>query len=69
MGWFITVPMSEPLISSPVVAERLNVSVDDLYHLVRSHGLPAIRIGKRRLRFRWSEVEAWLAGNRVGVAP
>ncbi|MGH3412182.1 MAG: helix-turn-helix transcriptional regulator [Marmoricola sp.] len=51
----------EPLLSTTELAERLQVSVQTLYDL-RSHGRGprGFRVG-RELRFRVSEVRAWLA--------
>lgn len=51
----------EPLLSTTELAERLQVSVQTLYDL-RSHGRGprGFRVG-RELRFRASEIRAWLA--------
>lgn len=50
----------EPLLSTTELAERLHVSVQTLYDL-RSHGRGprGFRVG-RELRFRASEIHAWL---------
>lgn len=48
------------LASSAEVSEHLRVPVQTLYNWrVRGLGPRAIRVGKH-LRYRWSDVEAWL---------
>jgi excisionase family DNA binding protein len=49
----------EPWITIQDVAEKTGRSVGTLYRDVQQHGLPCIR-GGRRLKFKLSEVEAWL---------
>ncbi|KRA31065.1 MULTISPECIES: helix-turn-helix transcriptional regulator [unclassified Nocardioides] len=51
----------EPVLTLSELADRLHVSVQTLYDL-RSHGRGprGFRVG-RELRFRASEIEAWLA--------
>jgi excisionase family DNA binding protein len=46
------------------VATHLGVARDTVYRWVESRGLPARRVG-RLLRFRLSEVDAWVAGKRT----
>lgn len=43
------------------VAERLQIPVWSVYELVKHHGLPALRIGGKRLRFRLRDLESWEA--------
>ena len=43
------------------VAERLGVSLGEIYKLAARGEIPHIRLG-RRLRFRGDEIEAWLDG-------
>jgi excisionase family DNA binding protein len=57
------------------VAEELNVSVSQVYHMVRSGELPAIKIGGRGqwrverakleeyIRLKYDETAAWVADN------
>jgi len=57
------------------VAEELNVSVSQVYHMVRSGELPAIKIGGRGqwrverakleeyIRLKYDETAAWVAEN------
>lgn len=50
----------KPLASPEQVSEFLGVSIQTLYKWrLRSEGPTAIPVGKY-LRYRWSEVEAWL---------
>jgi excisionase family DNA binding protein len=56
----------EPLLTKEDVAERLKVNPSTIYELTRRRtqvGLPYYKVGKY-IRFRWSEVEAWLNGCR-----
>jgi len=48
------------LVKTKFVAALLGVHPHDVYQLVRTGGLPAIRVGARRLRFDLDAVEAWL---------
>ncbi len=60
------------VLTTAQVLELLQIGRTKLWELVRSGGLPAYRIGEGRngaLRFRRSEVLAWLDGNRVGAVP
>ena len=57
----------EPLLTAQQLAERLNVPATWVSEQTRSRAkarskstLPCIRLGKY-VRFRWSEVSAWLA--------
>lgn len=57
--------MFDPLIGTHVVAQRLGVKRSDIYEWLHSSmPLPAYRVGKTALRFRWSEVTAWLDARR-----
>jgi excisionase family DNA binding protein len=42
------------------LADRLNVSRAFVYVLITEHGLPRVKLG-RAVRFRWEEIEGWLA--------
>jgi predicted DNA-binding transcriptional regulator AlpA len=58
--------------TTPEVAAHLQVPVKTLYAWKgRQVGPPAVRVGKH-LRYRWSDVEAWLDqqtdGPRLGAA-
>lgn len=52
--------MMETLLTASEVAALLRVHQNDVYTLVKSGELRAIRVGKRRLRFSPSAVAAWL---------
>jgi excisionase family DNA binding protein len=54
----------DPLLDVPQVAELLGVRASMIYDKWRSWELPAVRFGKL-LRFRRSEVEAWIDQQRV----
>jgi len=54
----------EPILTVEQVSERLQLKPSTVYELTRrrnKHPLPVLRAGKF-LRFRWSQIEAWLAG-------
>lgn len=67
--------MSDRFLQLADVAEELNVSVSQVYHMVRSGELPAIKVGGRgqwrveRLRLeeyierKYAETAAWVADN------
>ena len=58
----VSIPSWEPILTIEQVAERLQLSPSTVYELTRRrsrHPLPVLRAGKF-LRFRWSQIEAWL---------
>jgi len=55
----------EPLMNANEAAGLLRVPRSTLYELVRSRGLPHIRVG-RALRFTRADLEIWLAANSYG---
>lgn len=58
----VSIPSWEPILTIQQVAERLQLSPSTVYELTRRrsrHPLPVLRAGKF-LRFRWSQIEAWL---------
>jgi excisionase family DNA binding protein len=56
----------EPLVDAHAVAEHLGVPVSWVYESARNGGIPHYRLGKY-VRFKISEVDAWLAEcRRVG---
>jgi excisionase family DNA binding protein len=57
--------VTEPLLTAAAVAERIAFSPATVVDWAEAGKLPGFRIGGR-LRFRWSEVEAWLEGQRFG---
>lgn len=53
--------MSDPLLTTRAVAAYLGLSPETILRRYRSGELPGIRLASNCLRFRESEVEAWLA--------
>jgi predicted DNA-binding transcriptional regulator AlpA len=49
----------EPLLSRESLAERLECSVDSVDRM-RKAGMPAVRWGRKFVRFRYSDVVRWL---------
>lgn len=47
------------------VAEMLGLAVGSVYHLVSQKRIPFIRLSGRCLRFRRSDIEAWIAVKAV----
>src|SRR5665809_20383 len=60
--------LSEPLLDAGQAARLLRVPRSTLYELVRSRGLPHVRVGERGLRFTRSGLAAWVSENTYGVA-
>jgi excisionase family DNA binding protein len=58
---------SDPLLTADEAARLLRVPRSTLYELVRSRGLPHIRIGERGLRFTRSDLDEWIAENTYGT--
>jgi excisionase family DNA binding protein len=59
-------PLQEPLLDAEEAAELLNVPRATLYELVRSRGLPYVRIGERGLRFTREGLGGWVEDNSFG---
>lgn len=55
------------LLTAAEVAERLGVPETWVYRAARSGKLPSVKLG-HYVRFRWSDVEAWLE-RETGRAP
>jgi excisionase family DNA binding protein len=55
-------PLSEPLLTAKDAAKLLSVPRSTLYELVRSRGLPHIRVG-RALRFTRKNLGRWVEEN------
>jgi len=55
--------LAEPLLDAYEAAELLHVPRSTLYELVRSRGLPHVRIGERGLRFTRAGLEEWIGRN------
>ena len=59
--------LAEPLLDAAEAAKLLRVPRSTLYELVRSRGLPHVRIGDRGLRFTRSGLQTWIAENTYGT--
>ncbi len=55
--------LSEPLLDANQAARLLHVPRSTLYELVRSRGLPHVRIGRRGLRFTREDLARWVGEN------
>ena len=55
-----------PLLDASEAAELLHVPRSTVYELVRSRGLPHVRIGERRLRFTRGGLEEWVSSHTYG---
>jgi len=58
--------LADPLLDANEAAKLLHVPRSTLYELVRSRGLPHVRIGDRGLRFTRSDLEDWVTQNTFG---
>lgn len=58
--------LSEPLLDANEAARLLRVPRSTLYELVRSRGLPYVRIGRRGLRFTRADLARWIGENSYG---
>lgn len=57
----------EPLLDAREAAKLLHVPRSTLYELVRSRGLPHVKIGRRGLRFTRADLAQWVGQNSVGA--
>lgn len=57
--------LTEPLLDANEAARLLHVPRSTLYELVRSRGLPHVRVG-RGLRFTREDLSAWITDNSYG---
>jgi excisionase family DNA binding protein len=55
--------LAEPLLNAAEAARLLHVPRSTLYELVRSRGLPHVRIGRRGLRFTRTDLARWVEEN------
>lgn len=60
-------PLAEPLLDANEAARLLRVPRSTLYELVRSRGLPHVRVG-RTLRFTRRGLAGWISANTHGQA-
>ena len=59
--------LTESLMTADEAARLLHVPRSTLYELVRSRGLPHVRIGDRGLRFTRSDLESWVSEHTYGT--
>jgi excisionase family DNA binding protein len=57
--------MDETFLTTTEVIEYLQVNLRTVYRLLKAGELPGVRVG-RQWRFRKSDVDAWLEGQRTG---
>jgi excisionase family DNA binding protein len=57
--------LAEPLLDANEAARLLHVPRSTLYELVRSRGLPHVRIGDRGLRFTRPDLARWVSEKSV----
>jgi len=56
----------EPLLESNVIADLLGTTPQNLAQLrYRGTGPKFIKLGHRAVRYRWSDVEAWIESNTL----
>jgi excisionase family DNA binding protein len=60
--------LSEELLTPEDVCRLLKIKRSYLYDLTHRNRIPHLKLG-RHLRFRRSDLEAWLAGKRIEAAP
>lgn len=58
--------LHEPLLDANEAARLLRIPRSTVYELVRSRGLPHVRIGDRGLRFTRPDLARWVAENSHG---
>ena len=57
----------EKLLTAKQAAEILGLSYPQVYRLAKSHALPCVRVGPRRLRFDPPQLRAWLNQGGTGI--
>jgi hypothetical protein len=55
----------EPKVSGAEIRRHLHINSDRTLHRWRADGMPHYRYGPKLLRYRLSEVEAWLSNRKV----
>jgi len=58
---------STPIITSDEIESDYKISKRELVPLIKAHKIPVIRINKRVLRFRRSDVEQFIAAQTIGA--
>ncbi|WP_353685423.1 helix-turn-helix domain-containing protein [Thermodesulfovibrio sp. 3462-1] len=57
--------MEEKLLTSQEVAEILGITMHRLYTWTAQGKIPVIKISRKMIRFRWSDIEQWLQEKTV----
>jgi excisionase family DNA binding protein len=52
---------SDALLTVHDVAELLGLSVGSVYHLISQKRIPVVKLSSRCVRFRRSDIDAWIA--------
>lgn len=60
---------TSPLMTPPQLAELLGVSVQQVYRMSHEGQLPKVKISRRCLRFRRSEIQQWLKQKSIKPDP
>jgi excisionase family DNA binding protein len=55
--------MMDKLLTVAEAAEVLRLAPGTVYHLLSRHALPCVRLSKRCVRFRQSELESWISSH------
>lgn len=55
----------EPLLTWRELGKRLKKCRDSITYLRLEKGMPSIKLSRRDIRYRWSEVQAWMEAERV----
>ncbi len=58
---------STPIITSDEIESDYKISKRELVPLIKAHKIPVIRINKRVLRFRRSDIEQFIAAQTIGA--
>ena len=58
---------STPIITSDEIESDYKISKRELVPLIKAHKIPVIRINKRVLRFRRSDIEKFIAAQTIGA--
>jgi excisionase family DNA binding protein len=59
-------PAHEGFLTTEEVLEYLQVNLRTVYRLIKSHSIPAVRVG-RQWRFKKQDIDAWLEGRKGGA--
>jgi len=60
---------SQKLLTVDQVAEILQVSRTTIYRRIKAGELPAVKLGRRQVRIRQEDLEAYIQAHRIGKEP